>query len=242
MKAPATHLGLWTKLNETMQYIYENHRNEVYDWIFKADDDSYVIVENLRNYLTSDVVTKKNTGKSTGPPQPLIYGRRYSSPRYRNLAKREVYFGSPRNAEFGKRFYQKINKHKPVLYNYGGSGYAMNWQYAEKFCEVNKGPDTVHGNPPEDQANGVVMGYHGVWAQNTRDRLKREQFHQEAPEFIYGMNATFQKLWNENHKSTGGISVWEECCSTNSITFHHIRPPKMYQMHHIFYTCRKNNS
>jgi glycoprotein-N-acetylgalactosamine 3-beta-galactosyltransferase len=34
------------------RYVYENHRDDA-DWFLKADDDSYVIVENLRHFLSS---------------------------------------------------------------------------------------------------------------------------------------------------------------------------------------------
>jgi glycoprotein-N-acetylgalactosamine 3-beta-galactosyltransferase len=235
MKSNASYLGLWEKLNETMQYIWDHYRNDGYDWVYKADDDTFLLAENLKTFLSSHAVAKK------AGDQPLIYGRRYSSPRYRDLAKRQVYFASPVNADFGKRFYNKINKHKPVLYNYGGAGYAMNWPYVEKFLEVMKGPDTVHGTPPEDQAHGVVMAYHDVWPQKTRDAFGREQFHPESPEFMYSMDDKYSKLWNENHKSTGGLSVGPECCSENSIAFHHIGPSAMYNIEQILYACSEES-
>ena len=36
----------------------------------------------------------------------------------------------------------------------------MNWKYVELFVNAMKGPDTLHGSPPEDQAHGVVMYVH----------------------------------------------------------------------------------
>jgi glycoprotein-N-acetylgalactosamine 3-beta-galactosyltransferase len=233
MKSESSYLGLWGKLNETMQYVWDHYRDEGYDWVFKADDDTYLIVENLKEYLSSPPVKK-----SVFLKEPVIYGRRYSSPRYRNLAKRKVYFGNPINAEFGERFYEKINKHKPVIYNYGGPGYAMNWPYVEKFLEVMKGPDTVHGTPPEDQAHGVVMAYHDIWPQNTRDQLGRERFHPENPDFMYSMNDTYRRLWDDNHKATGGLSVGPECCSEQSIAFHHMQMQAMLQLEDHLYACR----
>ena len=44
--------NLWHKMQHALVELQENYSDK-YDWFYKADDDSYALIENLRSYLLS---------------------------------------------------------------------------------------------------------------------------------------------------------------------------------------------
>lgn len=62
--------SLWNKTREAFRYVYEHHLEE-YDWFMKADDDTYVILENLRYFLYP-----------FAPEFPIYFGSKFRYPEY----------------------------------------------------------------------------------------------------------------------------------------------------------------
>ncbi|CAL8127786.1 unnamed protein product [Orchesella dallaii] len=59
---------LWAKTKEAFKYIYQNYFDKA-DWFVKADDDTYVIMENLRLFL-----------KDKDPKAPIYFGCKFKEP------------------------------------------------------------------------------------------------------------------------------------------------------------------
>ncbi|MBN3298025.1 C1GLT galactosyltransferase, partial [Amia calva] len=57
---------LYWKTIKAFQYVYEHHLDEV-DWFMKADDDTFVLLENLRYFLSN-----------YSSEQPIYFGHRFS--------------------------------------------------------------------------------------------------------------------------------------------------------------------
>ncbi|CAL8127789.1 unnamed protein product [Orchesella dallaii] len=100
---------LWAKTKEAFKYIYKNYFDKA-DWFLKADDDTYVIMENLRLFL-----------KDKDSKAPIYFGCKFKEP-----IKQQIYMsggaGYVLSKEALKRFVQKAIPNKEKCWkSHGGA-------------------------------------------------------------------------------------------------------------------------
>lgn len=82
-EGPEDYDNLWQKFRSIVSYLYDNYYDK-YDWFFIGDDDTFVIVENLRLYLESEEIRLASNGGVFLPmgnetsQTPLLLGRRFA--------------------------------------------------------------------------------------------------------------------------------------------------------------------
>lgn len=82
-EGPEIYDNLWQKFRSITSYLYDNYY-EKYDWFYIADDDTFVIVENLRLYVESEEIKLASNGGIFLPmgnetsQTPLFLGRRFA--------------------------------------------------------------------------------------------------------------------------------------------------------------------
>lgn len=228
--AISDHDHLWQKHKETLKYVWKTYRNE-YDWFYKADDDAFVIVENLKLYLRSPEIVQAQYIR------PLQLGHRFK------LTEKLIDYyivNKTLRHEFKANFGRWI-------FNSGGPGYAMNRLYMEKVVgalnEWKCLSDKYSVMLPDDAAISFCMAWYNGIPINTRDSKNRERFHADKPAGVYFTNPNQPNYWFiQYHEGIGGYQWKEDCCSNETIAFHYIKPDHMYYLARELYFCRSNET
>ncbi|XP_001191962.3 glycoprotein-N-acetylgalactosamine 3-beta-galactosyltransferase 1 [Strongylocentrotus purpuratus] len=138
--------ALWNKTRMSLEYIYTQHFNDA-DWFFKADDDTYVVVENLMAFLSRQ-----------DPSEPVFFGFSFNKtlPYFKVESRQMDYMsggaGYAMSREALRRFVE------------------VGLQDRTGQC-----PDS-HLDWPEDLCLGMCMESLGVRSKDHRDRYGRFRF------------------------------------------------------------------
>lgn len=226
----ADHNHLWQKHKESLKYVHKHYRHQ-YDWIYKADDDAYVIVDNLRAYLRRPEIMMKYKR------EPLQMGHRF------NLTEQLVdYYVVDKKLK--AKWHARFNR---WVFNSGGPGYAMNRLYLDKIVSILPHStclsDYWSEMLPDDAAISYCMMWHGVFPWDTRDMRGRERWHADNPKGAYRADVNDPDYWyNQYHRNIGGVRNHDDCCAPDSVAFHYIRPQMMYHVERELYFCRTGPS
>ncbi|CAH0516301.1 unnamed protein product [Peronospora belbahrii] len=227
MDVTADHNHLWQKHKATLRYVHEHFRHE-YDWFYKADDDAYVIMENLRKYLRQPEIMQ------TYKQEPMQMGHRL------NLTQDLVsyYIVDDMLENIWRSRWDRW------VFNSGGPGYIMNRLYLDKIVSILPDWTCLSGKHdemlPDDASISFCMMWHNVFPWDTRDLQSRERWHILRPKDIYfNAYSNLPEFWYiQYHQHIGGVKWKQHGVAPDSIAFHYINPTLMYHLERTLYFCR----
>ena len=225
--------GIYSKLMHTLRLILL--RDIPFDWVFKADDDTHVIMENLYAFLASQAATEKQNG----PTLPIIYGRTMPWPRLADVPSLG-WFRTKEEIYFRKRFYEKFTSpHDRLVYVHGGPGYIMNRAYVQATVEAYfESAYAVKGLISEDMAQSFNMLYRDVLPRSTFDEVTgRERSHPESPRTMYENPHWLRVVQASIQNTAEGMA----CCSPTSISYHHMTPRDMQILDYQLFACQQSS-
>jgi glycoprotein-N-acetylgalactosamine 3-beta-galactosyltransferase len=231
MNAPSDYWHLWMKHKEVLKYVYDHYRHD-YDWFYKADDDAYVVVDNLRDYLKRPEIVMNYKR------QPIHLGHRF------NLTAERIHgYIDGADKIMGDRWWTKWDR---WVFNSGGPGYAMNRLYLDKFVASMDDRTCLSAEwaqrQPEDTATAYCMMWHNVVPWDTRDTHGRPRWHAGSPNTVYGLTPEMAKgWWFDYHVGVGGMKWGKDCCAPDTIGFHYIKGKAMHHIERQLYFCREGD-
>ncbi|VDK76254.1 unnamed protein product [Dibothriocephalus latus] len=244
---------LWLKTRFGVITAYRDHLND-FDFFMKADDDTYVIVENLRLLLsTKDPNVPMLMGRKFNTVSPVFFPREnltgsYTTQGYlsselcklvfykqQNDADQSNPYGFEKSGQRDRR-QDQMQKHVPQGYTSGGAGYVLSRAGLKLIAEGMLRNET--GCEPAFRAEDLRMGLCaqavGVKIIDSLDEHGRETFHPFKPATMVSEKWLRAIKWYRRynaHPLTYGVN----CCSDHSISFHYMRPADMYMAEYLFY-------
>ena len=236
------YLFLFEKHCATLRYMHEHGYLEQYDWFFKTDTDTYLIMENLKAYLMSDAVQSRHPLQ-----RPLMIGRLMSK---RGNIKTRKYQFIP--VSLREEFLRRSLK-GTMIYT-SGAGYAMNKVFMQRIIPM---LDTDECLQNQTKSEDVYMGFcylfmftnaelsdRPVVHLNARDEQDRERFHIETPSITYDLKDSYLFWHRRSHNENllGILNTGPKAISNSTIAFHHLTDDGLLSMHKQLFYCREKGN
>ena len=197
------HAKLWPKTQKAFQYVWEHHRDDA-DWFFKADDDTYVLTDNLRSFLSLH-----------DPTEPHYFGCTYD-------------YGNNTIVNLGGAGSTSIFSGAAVLNSLTtifSVGYVVSKEALRMFIEeALPNPEKCHTEirplykGDEDTEFAMCLQSIGILPGKANDEQGRNLFFIDNP-------------LNDISKVKDDYRKWQEVLSWRSekaITFHYLKPEELY--------------
>jgi hypothetical protein len=225
--------GIWQKVRSMLGYIYDNFL-ETYDFYYFCGDDTYVIMENMKAFLTSPKLIEYAGGPDY--PNPVFAGAWTHPLWFRNnpdYDPTEIFMG-------------------------GGAGYVLSKKTVRILVKdiLPHCHDATNGSAEDVYMSQCLKKHLNLTGCDTRDEDERDRFIQYDvgrrarvpptgvrpddpswfPRFIQNQNDWLQIHHNWTAK------YGPEAISPSAVTFHKVQPPfKMKVYERIFYRMKDEN-
>lgn len=183
-KGPEMYNNMWQKVRSMLKYAYENFLND-YDYFHISGDDSYVVVDNMRNYLQGKEIKNLLGGYIDNFSKPYFHATK----RWKNMTKgqlRPLLLGIP---------LLKGNE----IFPQGGSGYTLNREALRVMGDKDGPLHTVlteEVDPREDLFIAALLSNVATYVSDTRDDTGAFRYIPYQPKRRVKGRAKYPKKYN----------------------------------------------
>uniref|UniRef100_A0A1I8FTL5 N-acetylgalactosaminide beta-1,3-galactosyltransferase n=1 Tax=Macrostomum lignano TaxID=282301 RepID=A0A1I8FTL5_9PLAT len=223
---------LWKKVRMAFQAVHDQEHIEDFDYFLKADDDTFVVMENLRSawrwFPTSTIGAKRADWRASLANKEPGGGDKKREEEEEEENLRSFLSGHDPNEAtiFGRRFaYQGDLRQQ---YMSGGAGYVLSRRALQLLVGTGFGSTRAPGVTDycnidyisvEDYLMGRCLKLLGVKFGHSLDEQKRERFHPLRPETMVNPRHVMSWMKQYNYHP---FEKCVTCISNTSVSFHYV--------------------